>query len=76
MTNETLDYVRVIAAHAARCTACHGIAATPYRRREHRIAQVRPPLVVGDVTERQSQPLPFDAGDDQASRRRPDQPRR
>ncbi len=25
MTNETLDYVRVIAAHAARCTARHGV---------------------------------------------------
>ena len=25
MTNETLDYVRVIAAHAATCTAPHGV---------------------------------------------------
>jgi hypothetical protein len=30
VTNETLDYVRVIAAHPARCTACHGVVATPY----------------------------------------------
>jgi hypothetical protein len=29
VTNETLDYVRVIAAHAARCTASHGVGATP-----------------------------------------------
>jgi len=29
VTNETLDYVRVIAAHAARCTAPHGVGATP-----------------------------------------------
>ena len=55
------------AAHAARCTAPHGVFATPNPAGANiGLHQVRPPLALADVAEREPEPLPLDAHDDQA----------
>jgi len=59
---------RFTAAHATICTACHGVFATPKPSgREHGMRhERRPPFALGDVAEREPEPLALDTHDNQA----------